>query len=355
LLLTVALFVIGTPLVFADNPLQNTSIHAQSGVITLDVSFGQDVIKQTLTKTMVTPQIDTITLTFYGDEIDMRDSYLKVYGEGRLFSIKNIEQGVVMYGVYHEELKYYKINIYYATSQGLTKFTVSSDIAFPEEKVIESGAIKVKTTYIPELLIVPSHDYTTYWKQDFDIDVRAFDSKINPTGTGFNGKLNNVEIITIISLGDEVLATLKGVTEHGIWSENHYIKENLVNPGEYTVDVLASYNNQTISQSSSMFIIGSVVGGGSSSNHTPVAIASADDTTPTHPDTVTLDGTSSTDSDGDTLTYSWIIQSGLGSLTNENTSTATYTTAGATTVIIQLTVTDPKGKSSTDIVTITVS
>ena len=343
------------PQAFADNSLQDTSLHAESGVITLDIEFGYDNFRQLLYKTITTPTINNITMTFYGDEIDMSDSYLKVYGDGRLFSIKNIEKGIVMYAKQNLELDNYTINIYFATHKGLQKFIVTSDISLPEEKTIQTQEPEKKQQYIPKLLMTSSHDFSTYWKDTFNIDVQAYDGNINPSATGFEGRLNGVDVTVIITKNDETLTTLKGITEHGEWSGDHYIKENLIQAGEYVVNVITSLDDQSLSKTSSMFVIGTVSSSGGSSNHTPIAIATADNTTLTHPDTVSLDGTSSSDSDGDVLTYLWNIQSGLGSLSNENTSTPTYTTVGTTTAIIQLTVTDPKGKSSTDTVTITVS
>ena len=338
--------------VYGYNSLENTELHGSSVIITLDIKFGYDNIRPLFVKTIITPQIDDVTLRFYEDEIDMSNSYLKVYGDGRLFSIKNIEQGIVMYGIQNTELNNYKINIYIATNNGLKKFVVNSDILLPVKKTIITQEPEKKQKYIPELLIDFSHDYRTYWKDTFNIDVQTYDGKINPDAKGFEGRLDNANVTVIISHEDTNLK-LSGVTANGNWDGEYFFMENISKPGEYVVDVLVSYLNQTVSKSSTMFIIG-VVAGGDSSNHTPIANAGSDDSI-IHPDTLILDGTGSTDPDGDTITYSWSIQSGLGSLSNENTSTPTYTTAGSTTAIIQLTVTDSKGKSSTDTMIITVT
>ncbi|HEC5278615.1 TPA: glycoside hydrolase [Enterobacter cloacae] len=84
-------------------------------------------------------------------------------------------------------------------------------------------------------------------------------------------------------------------------------------------------------------------------NHAPVA--SAADQTVTGPATVTLDGSASTDPDGDALTYKWTQISGPSvTLTNSTKAKATFSVGAVTsnqTLAFRLTVTDPKGLSST--------
>jgi len=66
-------------------------------------------------------------------------------------------------------------------------------------------------------------------------------------------------------------------------------------------------------------------------------------------DTVTLSGASST---GCNLTYSWAITSGDGSVSSATSSTPVFTSAGAGTSVVTLTVTDSNNESSTDTVSI---
>jgi PKD repeat protein len=88
-------------------------------------------------------------------------------------------------------------------------------------------------------------------------------------------------------------------------------------------------------------------------NRSPVADATASPTTGAAPLTVTFDGTGSTDPDGDTLSYAWDLD-GDGAYEDSTAAkpTYTYTTDGAFTVTLR--VTDSRGASATDSVTITV-
>lgn len=83
-------------------------------------------------------------------------------------------------------------------------------------------------------------------------------------------------------------------------------------------------------------------------NHAPVA--SAADQTVTGPATVTLDGSASSDQDGDALTYKWTQISGSSvTLTNSASKKATFSVPAVTsnkTMAFRLTVTDTKGLSN---------
>jgi len=282
-----------------------------------------------------------------------------------------------MYGHKNTDIENYDINLYFTTEQGFTKFSIHTTIPYPEDVVAETEPPKI-INYVPKLALTSSNDRITYWNDNFNVNVQVFDTNINrdPKNYEFEGRVDDVDITVIISLGDEIITILKGITENGDWSGGHYFNQ-LSKSGQYTIDILASLGNQTISKASSMFVIAyfssGIVGSG---NNTPVADAGSDQTEPEHDGgggpiftVITLDGSASSDSDGDTLTFSWTQTSGTNvTLSNASAQQPTFTApnlpdnappgAGAEDnedLIFELTVTDPKGKSSTDTVTITIT
>jgi len=346
------------PIAFADNLLENEHLFAESGIIALDLQFGDDIVRYGSTITRTTSTIEDITLTFYGDEINMSDSRAKVYANGDAFSITNIDNGIVMYGHYNDDLQNYKINVLFAGQNGFIKYTINTAAELQDDKVVESEPKEVKEKYIPDLIITTDHDFKTYWRESFDIEIMAYDENKNdrPDLNRHGGTIDGVDINVIISLEDEKIATLSGVTEYGQWKGSYYFVENLSTPGEYVVDVIASYLGKTASETSSMFVIGTVANGGSSGG-TPTANVGANYAVGTSTNGHTLDGTGSFDNGGSIVSYSWTQVSGTGvTINNANMSIANFDAPGAaTTLIFQLVVTDNSGKSDSDTVTVTVS
>ncbi len=84
-------------------------------------------------------------------------------------------------------------------------------------------------------------------------------------------------------------------------------------------------------------------------NQAPVARIVADRTTGAAPLNVAFDGTTSTDADGDALTYAWDF--GDGTTSTASKPSKTYSTAG--TYVARLTVSDGRGRTGTTTLTIT--
>ena len=88
-------------------------------------------------------------------------------------------------------------------------------------------------------------------------------------------------------------------------------------------------------------------------NQAPTAVARATPTTGAAPLQVSFDGTGSSDPDGESLTYAWDLD-GDGAYDDASTATASWTYTASGTYAAGLRVTDPRGGSATDSVTITV-
>ena len=244
----------------------------------------------------------------------------------------------------------------YSSGQSITDAYIEAQKTTFNRVVVEEETTEptVAEQYIPELIMTTSHDFTTYWKEIFNIEVMTYDSNINsnPDTYPFEGKLDGVDISVILSLDNEQFATLNGITQYGQWKGEYFIKENVSIPGEYVVDVIASYLGKIVSSTSAMFVIGTTTGGGSG-NNAPIADAGPDQT---HPSPVTLDGTGSSDPDGDAITFSWVQTSGIAGTIIDNTlESPTFETVSTGIAEFELTVTDSRGKSDTDTVIITVT
>jgi hypothetical protein len=89
-------------------------------------------------------------------------------------------------------------------------------------------------------------------------------------------------------------------------------------------------------------------------NNPPVANAGADQSVAASA-AVVLNGSASSDPDGDALTYSWTVVSGTVTLINPTSAVATFTApSSAATLVFQLTVSDGQATSS-DYITVTVA
>jgi glucose/arabinose dehydrogenase/PKD repeat protein len=86
-------------------------------------------------------------------------------------------------------------------------------------------------------------------------------------------------------------------------------------------------------------------------NQPPIAVATANPTSGPAPLTVAFDGSTSSDPDGDALTYAWDLD-GDGAFDDATTGTASYTYTEPGTYTATLRVTDPSGASATSSVTI---
>ena len=131
-------FILVIPQAFAENTLENTNLIGESVTISLDIEFGEDTIKYGFTSDHITNHLDAVTLIFYGDEIPLTEPELKISSTGNTFRILSLPEGILIYGHKNLDFENYKINIYLATDKGLSKFSVTSAVQLPDDKVIET-------------------------------------------------------------------------------------------------------------------------------------------------------------------------------------------------------------------------
>jgi len=117
------------------------------------------------------------------------------------------------------------------------------------------------TGYQPDLDVVIQHDFRTYWKENFDFQIIAFDTNKTPQMIDkdtFDGRLDGANVTATISMDANIIQSYGGITRSGEFTDSHYFEENISAPGEYSLDVAVDYLDQTVSESVPFFVIGTV-------------------------------------------------------------------------------------------------
>jgi len=117
------------------------------------------------------------------------------------------------------------------------------------------------TGYQPDLDVVIQHDVRTYWKENFDFQIIAFDTNKTPKMIDkdtFHGRLDGANVTATIFMDANIIQSYGGITRSGEFTDSHYFEENISAPGEYSLDVAVDYLDQTVSESVPFFVIGTV-------------------------------------------------------------------------------------------------
>ncbi len=341
--------------VYADNSLENIHLIGINEKNSIDIRFVDeldDVSKKNIS-------IDNIALVISDEEIQLSEPQLKITPSNKYFRIFSEPEDILIHGYKNLNDNNYKINILHLSHDNLKKYSILADIHYEEKEYLENENTE-KNNSLLDLKITSSHDFRTFWKDSFNIDIQSFDGRINPNPkqSDFNGRIDGVDVIVNLSLDDVLISTLSGVTSNnGHWEDEFYVKENISAPGEYTVDITATYLESNISKSSSMFVIADV-DTGSSSSSTPIANAGSDYTVtiPIPGCPCDLNGSASSDPSGSSLIYLWTQKSGTPVvILDENAQTTTFTSVVSDTYVFELKVTNSDGKTDSDTVVITLT
>ena len=112
---------------------------------------------------------------------------------------------------------------------------------------------------IPELIILVEQDLRNYWKDNYDIDVKVFDKKLNPNPKFLDtwGAIKDAKVtVTLAPQDGSSKDVLSGQTsEIGLWNGDYLIPDNK-KIGKYLVGVDAEYQGSHASQTLEMFIFG---------------------------------------------------------------------------------------------------
>ena len=127
-----------------------------------------------------------------------------------------------------------------------------------KEEFLEQKIQQLDTNLI---MAVKLSDYT-YSNYKFVISVKVFDADVNPQAKYDSkmGKLENVSVsVTITDRFDNHVTTLSGHTDStGVFQANYLVLENVVDQGEYNVNVTIDDGNTNTSESFTTFFRGDI-------------------------------------------------------------------------------------------------
>lgn len=340
------------------NSLENTELHGQSAVITLDIKFGADEHQPLFSRTVVHPQIESMFLSFYGDEITLSEPELRVVGDGRHFRISSIPDGILIYGHQNKDLENYKINVLLVTDKGFSKFPVTTVVPIVTHREDNSvDVVQKRNTIIfdnPTLHVLTDHYERVLTETFFRFEVKTFDKNMydGDTWDTFYGKLDGVKVdARIIDSYGIVKKEFSGYTKYGIFGGEQLVKDTPWPSGNYRLELDLAYENQTYSKNLDFMVLEDSW----SYNNRPITDAGDDQHLPSG-GLATLSGSESADQDDSTIFYTWTQTSGtsvtLSDIKSENPTFTIPDVFG--TFIFNLSVDDGrKATSITDDVTIT--
>ena len=328
----------------------------------LIIEFGANTVKYLITTTIITPHIEFGLIRLVDQDILLDEVFddISVSVLGKSIAIKSLDVPLIIYARNVGDNNY-SVNLYTVENNKFIKQTftaiLETTLVIEGETVVQIGSEVIEEVVTEPLINVLTSHYTNVDEGDpFKFVVKTFDiTKYDgDEWANFYGKLDGVSIhAEILGPENQTLKTVDGVTEHGVFEGTVMIRENLWPKGWYTLSLDAFYKGDTFHDDLKFFVQTSFVASGTKA---PITNAGPDQTVSTT-DPVTLDGSNTINPDGYPLTFSWTQTGGTPVTLDDSTAEKpTFTAPGdASTLTFQLTVSDTRGKSSSDTVTITVS
>jgi len=328
----------------------------------LIIEFGDNTVRSLLTKTVTTPNIEFGIITLIDQEI-LLESFdnISVKVSGRSIIVTAYDVPMVIYARNIGDDNF-SINLYTVENGKFIKeaflATLETTSAIEGESTAQSESKIIEGVVTEPLInVLTAHLRNVDEGDQFRFVVKTFDiNKYDGNDwSNFYGALDGVDIhAELLGSTNEILQTVDGVTENGIFEGRILVRENLWPEGWYTLSLNAFYKGDTFQDDLKFFIQSAFVQSG---NKAPTANAGPDQPVSTN-DPVTLDGSGSSDPT-DPITFSWTqieVITTTVTLSSDTAEKPTFTApADAEILTFQLTVSDTRGKSSSDTVIITVS
>ena len=230
------------------------------------IEFAENTVRTTIFQTIITPNLEFGIIQLSDQDIILDGFFdaVSVTVTGKSIVIKSLDVPMIIYARNVGDNNY-SINLYTIENDSFKKQTFTAILesirveTIPTKEEIETPTM-VEPEEKPDLEVMVFQDDTTYWGETYDITLRVFDKKINPTPQ-FDRRLGAVEGVDIsVTMTHETSLEVRnfgGKTDSGgFWEGSEYIVENTSMPGKYLVTIVASYQGQTVSQDFITFIIG---------------------------------------------------------------------------------------------------
>ena len=324
----------------------------------LIIEFGKNTVRHLLTETITTPNLEFGIIRLVDQDILLEGAFddvsVKVLGDSIV--ITSFDVPVIIYARNVGDNNY-SINLY-TIDDGFKKQTFTATLETIESETVVQKELEIIEEVVTEPLInvLTAHYQNVDAGDPFVFVVKAFDiNKYDGSDwANFYGKLDGVTIhAEILGFSNQILETVDGVTENGIFEGTVMLRENLWPEGWYTLSINAFYKGDTFNEDLKFFIQSKFV---PSSNKAPIVDAGLGASVVLLRVGVILNGTAS-DPDGDPLTFLWTQTGGIDViLSDSSVLQPTFNAPDSASILtFQLTVSDNRAKSSSDTVTITVS
>ncbi len=232
------------------------------------IAFSPNTVRHLLTETITTPNLEFGLIRLIDQDIllDGIDDGVSVSVLGNSIVIKSLDVPVIIYARNVGDNNY-SINLY-TIDDGFKKQTFTATL---ETTLVIEGETVVQTEIVDEVVTEPLINVlTSHYRQVNDGDPFKFVVKVfdinkydGDDWTKFYGTLDGVAIhAEILGLTNQVLKTVDGVTENGVFEGVVMVPENLWPPGWYTLSINASYKGDTFHDDLKFFVESTFVPGG---------------------------------------------------------------------------------------------
>jgi len=232
------------------------------------IAFSPNTVRHLLTETITTPNLEFGIIRLVDQDILLEGAFddVSVKILGNSIVITSFDVPVIIYARNVGDNNY-SINLY-TIDDGFKKQTFTATL---ESETAVQTELKTSIPVIEEVVTEPlinvltSHYSNVDEGDPFKFVVKTFDiNKYDGSDWGnFYGKLDGVSIhAEILGLANQVLKTVDGVTENGVFEGVVMVPENLWPPGWYTLSINASYKGDTFHDDLKFFVESTFVPGG---------------------------------------------------------------------------------------------